>query len=618
MTAAEAAAAKQYTTDLAKRLKEVLRDKRLPRTAATREYGLLMKQADRDTLLQGRKPQDVLKESVEAFRALWTPNSSSDMEAEEDKPLLQSVDRLNFAMGLLVRRDACSETRSKRLRHYPALVELCFTLNMHELYLDVLTEDTFFSRPLYFIDSIIEGFTLLIWAVSDLATVFQGSSGESNDINDDPAPSTRSIMIDFAVRRMAPRLWECLWDNRQHLKAHRLHDHYYVLEDHEGAGEPVEFLLCAYAILVISSCNTFDFVLGTKYLHLLFDFLISPHVTWSSGSLDHILPVHKLLSMLRERFFEDDRILQDAVVSAAILQGVGADDFISSFNRKLRHRPAALVIGDDLFVHEEFLLSESLHPYIFKHGVHRTFYECVQSLHRSDEAVNEKLVAIQKFHSLTAELVNGIISALKEGHSDIEIFLSGEDFMRGCSLEFEFLCETKCRFLTDPAYSCTNRESQALRTQRSAIDILVEENQNLVRFIGTLQRDSAHLPAIRTFLEAARGAARAIWWPTHRALLSARNDMAAEHGPTEIDALAEVWIVLAVALGLNPKKEPMKYEKLANQRCSWRLCPYHSVNVDESVKLKACQGCGKVRYCGRVCQRMDWSGGHKQQCRIAK
>ncbi|KZV61531.1 hypothetical protein PENSPDRAFT_293280 [Peniophora sp. CONT] len=52
--------------------------------------------------------------------------------------------------------------------------------------------------------------------------------------------------------------------------------------------------------------------------------------------------------------------------------------------------------------------------------------------------------------------------------------------------------------------------------------------------------------------------------------------------------------------------------------CAWSGCERYCKEV-VGMRLSACKGCGQVRYCGRECQRSDWTnGGHKARCRRLK
>lgn len=51
--------------------------------------------------------------------------------------------------------------------------------------------------------------------------------------------------------------------------------------------------------------------------------------------------------------------------------------------------------------------------------------------------------------------------------------------------------------------------------------------------------------------------------------------------------------------------------------CQWQFCSGRStIDGPAQEQLLKCSGCRRVKYCGRDCQRLDWSmGGHKVICR---
>lgn len=75
--------------------------------------------------------------------------------------------------------------------------------------------------------------------------------------------------------------------------------------------------------------------------------------------------------------------------------------------------------------------------------------------------------------------------------------------------------------------------------------------------------------------------------------------------------LTHGWIIFGKALGLRPDKERARLQHLKRIHCAWSLCAHHQAEPD--VQLKACQGCGEVRYCSRECQKSDWKE-HKGHC----
>ncbi|KZV73037.1 hypothetical protein PENSPDRAFT_324621 [Peniophora sp. CONT] len=110
-------------------------------------------------------------------------------------------------------------------------------------------------------------------------------------------------------------------------------------------------------------------------------------------------------------------------------------------------------------------------------------------------------------------------------------------------------------------------------------------------------------------------AARVDWWPSLRALQTVKYRAMRTPQRKYYDRVLSAWTELGRVLGLDAEKERKRHEHEAAQRCTWFACPDHR-STPSMGTLKACKGCGEVRYCGRECQRRDWNkGGHKEKCR---
>ncbi|KZV61525.1 hypothetical protein PENSPDRAFT_658831, partial [Peniophora sp. CONT] len=119
---------------------------------------------------------------------------------------------------------------------------------------------------------------------------------------------------------------------------------------------------------------------------------------------------------------------------------------------------------------------------------------------------------------------------------------------------------------------------------------------------------------LQTFHNDMKARARLDWWPSlHRMQIMVHRGGA--NIKPQMRKLAENWEAFGKALGLDPAKERARHERDARNRCAWRECQHHREKPDDIV-LSTCKGCGEVRYCGRECQKSDWSkGGHKVRCR---
>ncbi|KZV72274.1 hypothetical protein PENSPDRAFT_751019 [Peniophora sp. CONT] len=110
------------------------------------------------------------------------------------------------------------------------------------------------------------------------------------------------------------------------------------------------------------------------------------------------------------------------------------------------------------------------------------------------------------------------------------------------------------------------------------------------------------------------------WYPTLQYLRGHPS-----HNLVGTDKLLAAWDELGMTTGLSEEQEKAEHareaKKAAAQRahhCAWKECKYHTVKHPMPTSLRACSGCGVVRYCSRECQRKDWKSGHKGNCKRIK
>ncbi|KZV72093.1 hypothetical protein PENSPDRAFT_370648 [Peniophora sp. CONT] len=90
-------------------------------------------------------------------------------------------------------------------------------------------------------------------------------------------------------------------------------------------------------------------------------------------------------------------------------------------------------------------------------------------------------------------------------------------------------------------------------------------------------------------------------------------DASSIRSPSRRDGLIAAWRQFGTAAGLKEEAEKKNFVKHADKICSWKSCLNH-VAFSETPN-RTCKGCGKARYCSRVCQVRDWKvGKHKQAC----
>ncbi|KZV63040.1 hypothetical protein PENSPDRAFT_223958 [Peniophora sp. CONT] len=139
---------------------------------------------------------------------------------------------------------------------------------------------------------------------------------------------------------------------------------------------------------------------------------------------------------------------------------------------------------------------------------------------------------------------------------------------------------------------------------------LCEDMAIIARFFNDVRKNPKRFkPEARALFEQCRSSAPTQWYAALHAV-----QVAGYRGFMDQDLcrlITNGWTVFGQALGLRPDKERARLQRLKRVHCAWTLCAHHCTEPD--VQLKACQGCGDVRYCSRACQKSDWKG-HKGQC----
>ncbi|KZV76041.1 hypothetical protein PENSPDRAFT_496964 [Peniophora sp. CONT] len=133
----------------------------------------------------------------------------------------------------------------------------------------------------------------------------------------------------------------------------------------------------------------------------------------------------------------------------------------------------------------------------------------------------------------------------------------------------------------------------------------------------SLAKSTTVQPRHHELFQGLKAGAKMEWWPTLR-LMQQASPQTSSANQSQIQKLTEKWVAFGKALGLDAAQERQRHEREMRKHCSWRACQYHKEELPET-KLKACAGCGETRYCGRDCQKSDWTkGAHKQRCRRLK
>ncbi|VDB90077.1 unnamed protein product [Peniophora sp. CBMAI 1063] len=90
---------------------------------------------------------------------------------------------------------------------------------------------------------------------------------------------------------------------------------------------------------------------------------------------------------------------------------------------------------------------------------------------------------------------------------------------------------------------------------------------------------------------------RRVWYGT----LATLHELQQHHYSTSREGLVLMWRRFGLAAGLDEDREKKEFEKHADKLCSWTTCPHHVSFSKTSTSF--CKGCGKARYCSRVCQQ---------------
>lgn len=132
---------------------------------------------------------------------------------------------------------------------------------------------------------------------------------------------------------------------------------------------------------------------------------------------------------------------------------------------------------------------------------------------------------------------------------------------------------------------------------------LCEDMAIITRFFHDLRKDPKRFkPEARALFEQCRSSASTQWYAALHAVQVAGYRGVMDQNLCRL--ITNGWIVFGQVLGLRPDKERARLERLKRVHCAWTLCAHHCTEPD--VQLKACQGCGEVRYCSRACQKSDW------------
>ncbi|KZV62353.1 hypothetical protein PENSPDRAFT_658201 [Peniophora sp. CONT] len=435
--------------------------------------------------------------------------------------------------------------------------------------LDIITRAGFWQRD-----------AILRYALLDSTSTIVQYATRCND------PDTTSVLLSRATA-----LWRSVWENRSRGSFSSLRTQQDI-----AANSPEEIvrLLSAYGSLYYTHhCKDPppDTYMPHVGLHAWMVYGDSSPVNVIALSVSCLLTLgHKCTNDL----------YREVIMSPS---GVSAEAAVLRINREFARIkvPGTLITFTSIYM--SIVHFPDILPAIGRHSLVREASAAMNRIHHGPGTVQEKTscfsVVMAFLDSYASSARDQLASASLPPQS---VGLRGEDvldiFANGVGLLAEkggtgfndtdaLLCVTLSRFMND--WSRFYVERQAL-----------EEAQ---------ERRPRHE---RVFRESMRSRARAVWWPSLRGAQNTKYLNGHKNIP-QMARLTDTWASFGRALGLDASKEQARHEKATLGRCAWRDCQYHKKAAD--TVLLSCKGCGEVRYCGRVCQKHDWSkGGHKARC----
>ncbi|VDB94377.1 unnamed protein product [Peniophora sp. CBMAI 1063] len=315
---------------------------------------------------------------------------------------------------------------------------------------------------------------------------------------------------------------------------------------------------------------------------------------------EHVTPILALALLQYVLAGPDDqypthRELQDAFRAAFdqyIIPSYGAALYLQQAAKMLRNQDS---LGDDILelILPVITLSILCHPMLLTDpalsdvliAMHDLFiHPAIQAVHR-----RERRVAF--------EFLNICMRLIPSAQNGPEYRPSLTTITRNGRL-FEVLSRVLCIFVTDPSMTST---ASAASDYRHCLEYLNTVGAWAL-VVNTKRTRNATRRDMRSVLQRS-------WSPTLRLL---HDTLRQSRCTDEHDRLIQGWTALGDALGLDKGEFEANHRK-PEHCCAWRRCRHHYEPSAE--RLKACKGCGEVRYCGRTCQRLHWDDNHRRECK---
>ncbi|KZV59908.1 hypothetical protein PENSPDRAFT_659863 [Peniophora sp. CONT] len=448
-------------------------------------------------------------------------------------------------------------------------------LHLEKLMLEILARDDFYDEHWKISTSIVRGLVRMI-----------------NWVHSHPSPGRREKAAAARVVASVEKVGETMWKNRA-----RLPFSFTFYRDIIDEEDPVVSLV----LLFMHLCDRAEpAVIPDIVLKLVL------HV-W--------LTVPYRLNMFDTAFEYHTRLVQSSgplnfstpeYVREAIIDGVGADAFMLRLLEDLKRPEISDRYAAALFEALRVMgMTALLRPYFIKH-------KCVDAVAQAIERRcipenGDKFRAIMYQNALVLMHLCSVDLSLDRALRKPDVPVPGG-----------YIIDVLTRGVNMAPNSYF--EPQLRRSLRASIHVFAESADDVA--FGKDKRAHA-----RTFLSDMKARAKEIWWPSLARLQVAHyiaqgNARSITNGATgsgesskQFAGLLKQWEAFGVSCGLDAEKERRRNRREGRTFCSWAACRWSTVKPPDGITLKLCQGCGEAQYCGRDCQKIDWSKGrHKERC----
>ncbi|VDC07541.1 unnamed protein product [Peniophora sp. CBMAI 1063] len=467
----------------------------------------------------GKNDAVVLKALLDKFRKLYQLRSPTG----ENKELLVSADSINCALVI----------------HDAAIYDAALDWGLHEFYQDIIMDDGFFTAPVFFTDSIIEGLASLV--------VYFGHQFTQKIRSH---PTKTSIVI------RAHLLWKCIWEQRRALKLHTKSEHHYVGKNWASGtswSEPIVQLAFVYHELLemeVGRLRYNEMLIDTYIQHVALYCLLS----FKQTSTDRVPDpdyrdfAYEALSSL----ILADRIHTRRLVSEVLLTDDGqlADSFAQYLSELLqRDEPVDGLEFDEFQNQKQSVIVLGCHPSITERlWKYRGHEHCVRAMANVFWNTSTGTFMSDWY---SCQVLTGSILELMERSAWAGapiVYCRGVDVVTECARIIDCLLVndgSMCLVMVPNAPSISGLQTQCKNDQ------------------PTLE-----------FLQSMKKGMKEEWWVTRLHMDAQRpaieKFLTPESPPGVIekhDDIRVAWDTLAHALGLDDEEENQRFHKSRSDRC---------------------------------------------------